>query len=125
MIKNKKIMKILTAIVLLISLMFSFVNVEASSTNVMMNETVKVEDFNMGTDVSGELPMGVRVVKTMKPLLTKIMFILGIVSLIYGIKLLVKNKQKRGIIFILLFIVALLVVFVLDVAIHDHTVILY
>ena len=124
MIKNKKIMKILTAIVLLISLMFSFVNVEASSTNVMMNETVKVEDFNMGTDVSGELPMGVRVVKTMKPLLTKIMFILGIVSLIYGIKLLVKNKQKRGIIFILLFIVALLVVFVLDVVIHDHHVIL-
>ena len=121
MMKNKKIMKILITMVWLISLMFSFVNVEASSTNVMINESVKVE---MGYDVSGELPMGVRVVKTMKPLLTNLMVIFGVISLIYGIKLLVKNKQKRGIIFILLFVVALLVVFVLDVVIHDHHVIL-
>lgn len=98
--KSKKIiMKIFTIIISFILLISMFISVDASG-------YVKFEDVNTvalsASDTSGIISPINRVVNFVIPLLRYLTLILGIFMLVYGIKILVKNKQKRGIIYIII-----------------------
>ncbi len=123
--KKVKIINILTILIMsLMILILISIKVDASQdTNRISFESVKQEQILTGADVSDRAAPSVRIFNVLIPLLSKILFIISIALLIYGIKVIVKNKQKRGIIYIILFLMALWASVMLDaIVIHDHNI---
>lgn len=120
--KKARIINVL--IISLMILMVISIKVDASQdTNRITFESIKQEQIPMGSDVSSAVAPSVRILNVLIPLLSKILFIISIALLIYGIKVIVKNKQKRGIIYIILFLIALWASIMLDaIVIHDHNI---
>ena len=119
MIINKNIVRILMIVISFIVIFSVAVKVDASTVESISELEISSQ---INYDESGEIPTKEVVKRLAKPLVTRAILLVGVISLIYGIIMVVKKEKKKGIKYILLFCLLIIIVCIIQVFWHDHAI---